>query len=203
MKDTPEYRVASDEVIQLLAEQPMVRLVTVDPEGWPRVGLHVFVSRGAEVEVHLANDDPQLADIRRTGRVVIEVDDVLSFSPSHWVDETNAAHADQYFRCAVMRGEPDVIAERATVVEHLRALLARYQPEGRYTGVDEGPALYDAYIDRLTIVRLAPADVTTKFKLAQKTSSDARLRIIEHLRTTGGAQNQATSVAIERHNGER
>src|SRR4051812_25783613 len=100
----------------------MVRLITVDPDGWPRVGLHVFVSRGLDVEVHLANDDEQLADMRRTPRAVIEVDDILSFSPSHWVDDRSAAHADQYYRCAMLRGVPELDATPDAVRDHLRAL---------------------------------------------------------------------------------
>src|SRR6185503_1249745 len=134
--------------------------------GWPRVGLHVYVHDGLAVEVHLANDDPQLADLRRTARVVVEVDDILSYSPSHWIDAENATHADQYYRCAMLRGEPTLVDASSAVVEHLRTLLERYQPEGKYAAVEHGHAAYMQYVERLTLVRLTPTDVATKFKLA-------------------------------------
>ena len=200
VKHTPEYRASNDEVIQLLADQPMVRLITIDADGWPRVGLHVHVTHGLHVELHLANDDPQLADLRRTGRVVIEVDEVLSFSPSHWVDDENASHADQYFRCATLRGEPELVSDRSAIVEHLRALLMCRQPEGMYVRVDEGHPLYAGYLDRLTLVRLAPADVVSKFKVAQQVSADTRARIVQRLGEHESAVNRATRRVIEQSN---
>jgi predicted FMN-binding regulatory protein PaiB len=202
MKDLPEYRVRDEDVVQLLDEQAMVRLITLDADGWPRIGLHVFVHRGLEVEVHLANDDPQLADIRRTARAVIEVDSVLSFSPSHWVDEENASHADQFYRFASLRAEPELVDRRAAVIDHLRATLARYQPEGRYHAVEDGHALYDHYVARLTLVRLVPTAVATKYKLAQTTPASARSQILQGLRERGSDVDQLSSRAIERHNSD-
>src|SRR3569623_476067 len=115
----------------------MLRLVTIDADGWPRVGLHVYVPRRLDLEVHLANDDAQLEDMRRTPRAVMEVDDILSFSPSHWVDEQSATHADQFYRCAMFRGVPELDPSGEAVTNHLRTLLQRYQPEGRYVGLDD------------------------------------------------------------------
>jgi transcriptional regulator len=160
--------------------------------------LHVHVPRGLGAELHLANDDPQLADMRRTSRAVIEVDEVLSFSPSHWLDAENAAHADQYYRCAILRGEPQLDDARSAVACHLRELLERYQPEGSHAPVDETNALYTGYLDRLTVVRLITTDISTKFKLAQKASANARERIVGRLRESTREVDRATSEVIER-----
>ena len=174
----------------------MVRLVTIDADGWPRVGLHVYVPRGLDIEVHLANDDAQLADMRRTPRAVMEVDEILSFSPSHWVDEHSATHADQFYRCAIFRGVPELDATSEAVADHLRALLERYQPEGRYVGLDEGRDAYGPLIGLLTVVRLTNAELSSKFKLAQVTSAEARSLIRHRLEEQGTPLARATSDAI-------
>jgi nitroimidazol reductase NimA-like FMN-containing flavoprotein (pyridoxamine 5'-phosphate oxidase superfamily) len=199
VKVTAAFSVQPSDAAELLAAHSMVRLITIDADGWPRVGLHVFVARGLDVEVHLANDDQQLADMRRIPRAVIEVDDVLSFSPSHWVDEHSATHADQYYRCVMLRGVPELDATSDAVRAHLRALLARHQPEGRYVGLDEDRAGYDPLIARLTVVRLTGAELSTKFKLGQGASTHARERIMDGLSEQGTDLARTTSEAIERH----
>ena len=174
----------------------MLRLVTIDADGWPRVGLHVYVACGLDLEVHLANDDAQLEDMRRTPRAVMEVDDILSFSPSHWVDEQSATHADQFYRCAMFRGVPELDPSGEAVTNHLRTLLQRYQPEGRYVGLDDDRASYGPLIGLLTVVRLTGAQLSTKFKLAQTTSSEARSLIRNRLDEQGTPLARATSEAL-------
>jgi hypothetical protein len=61
------------------------------------------VHDGLVVELHLVSDDPQLDDIRRGSPAVIEVDEVLASAPSHWIDPSDATHADQFYRCAALR----------------------------------------------------------------------------------------------------
>lgn len=199
MKNEREYRASDEEVIRLLTERPMIHLVTVDEAGWPRVGLHVFVHDGLAVEVHLPHEDPQLGDIRRTGRATIQVDDILVFSPSHWVDETNAAHADHYFRTASLSGEPELLNSRDAIVAHLQTLLHRFQPEGKYIGMEENMAMYEALVDRLTVVRLRPTAISTKFKLGQKAPASVQSRIIRQLRLRDSELDRATIAAMERH----
>jgi predicted FMN-binding regulatory protein PaiB len=197
MMDYPAFRAGDGDVAALLADQRMVRLITVDVDGWPRVGVHVHTSQGLDVEVHLVRADPALEDIARSGRALIEVDEVMASAPSHWVDDENASHADQFYRCAVLRGEVELTTDRAQIAEHLSRLLVKQQPEGRYVPLDERPDLYGGYLDRLTLVRMRTTRLTTKFKLAQRTPREARTRIVTRLRERGSPIDFRTADAIE------
>jgi hypothetical protein len=196
VKHLPEYDASQVDAAQLLAQQRIVRLVTVDPAGWPRVGLHVFVHDELSVEMHLANDDPQLDDMRRTSLAVVEVDRLLAFSPSYWVDPESATHGNQYYQFAAFRGEPELAGSPEDVAAHLRALLARYQPEGGYEPIADDSSLYRSYYDQLTVVRLRPIEVLTKFKLLQLASPSVRTRVVDGLLERGGEVDRATMSAI-------
>jgi uncharacterized protein len=197
MMDYPAFRANEHDVALLLAEQRMVRLITVDAEGWPRVGLHVHTSRGLLVEIHLVNTDPALEDIERSGKLVLEVDEIMSSAPSHWVDGENASHADQFYRHASLRGTVEVTRSREALVTHLTDLLAKQQPEGRYATIDARRDLYDHYLDRLTLVRMQATEVTSKFKLAQRTPQEARERIVDGLRSRAAPADLHTAALVE------
>jgi uncharacterized protein len=198
MMDYPAFRAGEGDVAALLADQHMVRLITVDPDGWPRAGLHVHTSQGLDVEIHLVRTDPALEDIARSDKVVLEVDEVMSSAPSHWVDGDNASHADQFYRCALLRGTVELTTDAGAIIAHLAALLEKQQPEGRYAPLSARPDLYDGYLQRLTLVRMRTTEVTTKFKLGQRTPREAREQIISRLRERGTPIDVRSADLIER-----
>src|SRR4051812_21253061 len=111
MKEYPQFTASSDDVVALLASQRLARIVTIAPDGIPRIGLHVFIHDGLTVEMHFAMDDAQLDDVRRGSPVVIEVDETLATAPSHWIDEANATNADQFYLCASVWGPTSIVTD--------------------------------------------------------------------------------------------
>lgn len=197
MKEYPAFTASPDAVVDLLSSQRMVRLVTIDGDGIPRIGVHVFVHDGLEVELHLVSDDPQLDDIRRGSPAVIEVDEVLSTVPSHWMDPADATHADQFYRCASLWGAAETTTETEAVAAHLRGIMARYQPEGQHAPVVADHELYRRPIGRLTLVRVRGTALRSKFKLAQRTGREDRGAIVRGLEERGGEQDARTARLID------
>src|SRR6476661_6574680 len=111
MKEYPAFSASAPDIIDLLQTQRLARLVTIDPDGIPRIGVHVFVHEALDVELHLVSDDPQLDDIRRGSPAVIEVDEPLASAPSYWMDPADATNADQFYRCASLWGATEVTAD--------------------------------------------------------------------------------------------
>jgi transcriptional regulator len=197
MKEYPAFTASPDEVVDLLSSQRMVRLATIDGDGIPRIGVHVFVHDGLEVELHLVSDDPQLDDVRRGSPAVIEVDEVLSSVPSHWMDPADATHADQFYRCASLWGATETTTEPEAVAAHLRGIMARYQPEGRHTPVSADHDLYRRPIGRLTIVRVRGTSLRSKFKLAQRTGREDKAAIHRGLEERRGDLDARTLRLID------
>jgi transcriptional regulator len=198
MKEYPAFAATVEQVADLLSSQRLVRLVTIDPEGIPRIGVHVFVHDALAVELHLVLDDPQLDDIRRGSPAVIEVDEVLATAPSHWTDPVDATHADQFYRCASLWGATETTTDPEAIAAHLRGIMGRYQPEGRHAPVVAGEAMYRRPIERLAVVRVRGSSVRSKFKLAQRTSRESRRQILQGLGDRGGELDKRTSELIDR-----
>ena len=196
MKDYPEFRASREQIDELLASQRLGRLIAVDQDGWPQVGLHPYTWDRGVLEVHLVNSDEQLAALRGQSRAVFEVDDVLSAAPSHWLDEQDATNADHFYRCVILRGPMSLSTDVAGVESHLQRLLAKYQPEGRYAAIDRNDPLYGKYMAALTLVRIDAQDIRSKFKLAQRTSEVDRGQIVRQLRERADPRDHRTVDAI-------
>jgi predicted FMN-binding regulatory protein PaiB len=197
MKEYPAFNASQQDIIDLIASQRLARIVTIDPEGIPRIGVHVFVHDGLTVELHLVADDPQLEDIRRGSPVVIEVDEVLANSPSHWVDPANATHADQFYRCASLWGATEVTTDIDAVSSHLSEIMRRYQPEGRHEPVAPDHDFYAKAMRRLAIVRIQGTSTRSKFKLAQRTGRESREKILRGFHERGAPLDPRTAELIE------
>lgn len=202
MKEHPAFRPSEQDVIALFASQRLARIVTIDPGGIPRVGIHVFVHDGLTIEMHMAKDDTQLADVQRGSPVVIEVDEVLSSAASHWIDEENATHADQFYRFASVWGPTEIVTSPDAIAEHLRRILAKYQPEGRHAPVAASAEYYRDAIRFLEVVRIHGTSIRSKFKLAQATEPATRDVIVQRLRDRQGQLDERTAALIERASGK-
>ena len=196
MKEYPAFTASPEDVVDLLASQRMVRLVTIDDSGIPRVGVHVFVHEDLHVELHLVSDDPQLDDIRRGSPAVIEVDEVLASGPSHWIDAQDATHADQFYRCASLWGETETTTDLEAVTKHLQGIMRRYQPEGRHVPVSSDNDMYRRPMTRLTVVRIRGTSLRSKFKLAQRTGREPRAQILQGLERRGRPVDERTAELI-------
>src|SRR5687768_9246081 len=100
------YEAPEADVAELIANHIAGRLITVGADGTPHVGVFPFLHREGRIEVHLAEGDEQIADLRRepASRCVFEVGDALAYVPSYWEDEHNASGADIYHRTVVIEG---------------------------------------------------------------------------------------------------
>lgn len=202
MKEYPAFTASSEDVVDLLRSQRLARLVTIDPDGIPRIGVHVFVHDGLNVELHLVSDDPQLGDIRRGSPAVIEVDEPLSTAPSHWMDPADATNADQFYRCASLWGVTELSTDVEAIASHLRGIMSRYQPEGKHAPVTSDHELYGRQIRRLTVVRIRGTSMRSKFKLAQRTGRESRAQILDGLQKRQDPLDARTAERIEKATGQ-
>jgi predicted FMN-binding regulatory protein PaiB len=192
------YEAPEEHAADLIANQTAGRLITVGADGTPHVGVFPFLRRDGRIELHLAEGDEQLTDLRRGSSCVFEVGDVLAYVPSYWEDEHNASGADIYHRTVVVEGVAELVADADVVAEHLRNLLSRYQPEGRYVAVDAANEMYARMLRRLTLVRLTIGRLRSKFKLGQQRPVDMRQRIIAELRQRNRPADLTAAEAVSR-----
>jgi predicted FMN-binding regulatory protein PaiB len=188
--------VPREEVDRFVQAQEMGRLVSVDSEGRPHIGLYPFVYAGAAVEIHLVRSDEQIADLRARPRCLFEVDEVLATIPSYWVHPENAATATAYHRTVIFECTATVSDDPAVLAAQQVRLLARYQPEGGFRPLAPDEPLYRGAIAHIAAVTLSITSRRPKFKLGQNRPVAARASIIAELRGRGRPNDARAADAL-------
>jgi len=189
--DVPEGAIDS-----LLAGARLCRLITSGEE-LPHIGLYPFVHEPGSFALHLHRADEQIADLRERPRCVVEVDEVLSTIPSHWIDPENAMFATAFHRTAVFECRAELVDDAPGVAQVQREFMQRYQPEGDYHPVAWDDAMYSKVIKILVGVRLSVERVRVKFKLGQNRDFDTRALVARRLRERALGVDVQTAAAIE------
>ena len=179
----------------LLTRARLVRLVTYDGRV-PHIGLYPFTHDAGGFELHLHRKDEQIADLRSHGVCAIEVDEVLSTIPSHWVDPDNAVFATAYHRTAVFECDATLTDDAEAIAQQQTRIMARYQPEGGHRPVRDD-AMYAGLLRMLVGVRLAVTATKVKFKLGQNRPFAVRAKLVERLRERGGEGDARTADALQ------
>ena len=157
--------------------QELGRLITVDANGTPHVGLYPFVRSEGTVDLHLVREDEVAVDLRARPRCVFEVDEPLGVIPSYWVHAEYGGSATAYHRTVIFECTASVLDEPRAVAAQQQRLMARYQPEGGFRAIDPDDPLYRGALRQLAAVRLTVERVRTKFKLGQNRPAETRRKV--------------------------
>jgi predicted FMN-binding regulatory protein PaiB len=189
----PSYDAPAGGVESLIRETPVARLITVDSDGRPHLGIFPFIAGDGWFELHLARGDEQLDHLRAHPNVLIEVDEIFGPIKSHWVGR-EATHADMYYRAALFDVDAQLFASTDAVASHLEKLVARYQPEGGYDPIKSTPG-YREYFAYLTVVHLTVTRARSKFKLGQGGAAESLAAIHSKLLERGSERDVAAVQA--------
>ncbi len=191
--DVPEETLAA-----FVHEQELGRLLTVDGDGFPHLGLYPFAYDGSAFEIHLHRADDQLAHLEARPRCAFALDEVLAAVPSYWIDPENAVAATAYHRTVLFECEVAMVSRDAAVLSAQQTrLLARYQPEGGFRAVSAGEPIYRGALGVITAVRLAITGRKVKWKLGQNRKADVRARVAAELRRRGRPRDARAADALE------
>jgi predicted FMN-binding regulatory protein PaiB len=189
--------VPADAVRALVAAARLCRLVTVGAAQFPQLGLYPFTQDETGFALHLHRADEQLADLRERPACVLEVDEVLSDIPSHWIDPHDASFASAFHRTVAFECTATLSNDPAALARQQNLLLARYQPEGGFRPVAADDPDYTPMLRLLVGVRLEVRATKVKFKLAQNRDLATRAKIVERLRERGSALDARTAEALQ------
>lgn len=175
----------------LLAASPVVRLLTVNPDGVPAAGMVHFTGDASLVEFHLRRDHPQLPHLAARP-MALEADEYFTAVPSHWVDRFDGAALAPYYRLAVLHGESERVEAAETLAEHFTRFMAKYQPEGAYEPFSAGGGALQGFV----LVRFKVNRVDFSWRLGQHHPPELRRKLIDKLRTRGRLGDQRAADEI-------
>jgi uncharacterized protein len=190
--DVPE-----DVLTGFVASQQLGRLITVGDGGQPHIGLYPFLPLGATIEMHLHRDDEQLADVRANRKCAFEVDEIHATIPSHWVHPTNAMFATAYHRTVIFECDAEVSEDHAVLGAQQQRLMQRYQPDGGFTAVNAGHAMYHGPFGKIAALTLRVRERKVKWKLAQNRDREYREKVIAELRRRARPADAGAADALQ------
>jgi predicted FMN-binding regulatory protein PaiB len=177
--------------------QQLGRLVTADAAGQPHIGLYPFLFLGQSIEMHLHRDDEQLGDLAANARCVFEVDEVLGSIPSHWIHPANAMFATAYHRVVIFECEAVVSDDPEVLAAQQQRLMQYYQPDGGYTPVSTGHAMYRGPFREIRALTLDVRARKVKWKLGQNRKPEQLRHVIDELRKRGRPNDPAAADALQ------
>jgi len=189
--------VPDDALRAFVTSHQLGRLVTVNAEGQPHIGLYPFLFLDDHIEMHLHRDDEQLADLAVNPRCAFEVDEVLGTIPSHWAHATNAMFATGYHRTVIFECEATITSDPDQQAAQQQRLMQSYQPEGGHTEVTSAHAMYRGAFNQIRALSLAVRARKVKWKLAQNRDRSTREKIIGELRKRGRPTDTAAAEALQ------
>jgi transcriptional regulator len=190
--DVPE-----DTLCAFVAAQQLGRLVTVNGDGQPHIGLYPFVFLGDRIEMHLHRHDEQLADLLANPRCAFEVDEVLGSIPSHWVHASNAMFATAYHRAVIFECHAAVSEDGEVLAEQQQRLMQHYQPDGGHTPVTTEHAMYRGAFKEIRALTLTVRARKVKWKLGQNRKPEQLTKVIGELRRRGRPTDGAAADALQ------
>jgi len=195
----PSNRYPTDPAVAdaFVAGQRHGTLIATDADGFPQVSILPFVKTGELIEVHCVRADPTFRAIQANPRVTFFVSDFLAFSPHDWIDPDDAGRATLHFRAVAFECEATLSVEPAEVAATLSRLVQAYEPGKHYLPIADDE-MYGQRLLRLAALKLQVVHTHAKFKEGPAAPpEDARARVVEGLRTRGGAGDARAADVIQ------
>lgn len=190
----PIFRADRERALALLRRAPVVHLATTTPEGAPVLRALDAVVLGEAIYFHGARAGEKARCMGRPA--VVSAEELVVHLPSWMVHPTAASAASTLYRSVQVHGTVVEVTDPAEKVRALEALVARWQPEGRYTPVDAGDPAQRGELAGTLVFKVAFDRVDGKEKLGQNRAPAEVQRILEGLWERGAPGDVAAIEAI-------
>ena len=168
---------SKEKIVNFLNEEKTGRIGSIDENGYPQIIPMNFVFTNNAIYMHSHIRGEKLDNIKRDSKVGFEVDKNLEFLPSYFFDAEDASLADTLYISVIIKGEASVINENEEKVLALNALMKKYQPEGKYSPMNEDMEVLDA----VAVIKIVPKEMNGKYKIGQNMSKKERVELAQNI----------------------
>jgi ribosomal protein S18 acetylase RimI-like enzyme/nitroimidazol reductase NimA-like FMN-containing flavoprotein (pyridoxamine 5'-phosphate oxidase superfamily) len=198
MRKAQFFQTSEADAVRLIVRAGLVRMATTTPEGEPVLrALHGVWVDGA-LAFHGATVGEKALAVGRPA--VLSADETVASIPSWFLDAEMACPATTLYRAAQVHGVIERVDDGRQKAAVLEALMARFQPEGRYEPIDPDDPRYAKPVRSIGVYRVRPTRITGKAKLTQNRTPAERARVIAQLWRRGDAGDDAAIEAIREAN---
>ncbi|AKG36016.1 pyridoxamine 5'-phosphate oxidase family protein [Paenibacillus durus] len=188
-----EFKVEQEEELQsFLDEMSFGFLGVIDGQGRPRVIPLNFVYTGGCFYFHGSHAGGKMDAIRKMDKVCFTVADEFALIPSYFTDPQMACPATAYFKSVTAFGTAEIVTDLNEKAAAMEKFMQKLQPEGGYDPIDAENPKYRPQLKAVAVVRIAPEEITAKFKFGQNLKEEERSAVISGLEARGGERDAET-----------
>jgi len=185
----------------LFERAPSVRFAWVGVDGRPLLRTFTAVVVDGRLCFHGADAGEKQEILGRPA--VASADEIVAQVASYWIHPELACPASTYFISAIAEGRVRAVREPERRARVLRALMARFQPEGGHAPIAHDDKRYRKVIEELFVAELVPERVSAKFKLGQHRTRSQIEGVLRGLWQRGGPGDLRAVRAIAEAHPER
>ena len=182
---------SKNKIIEFLNMEPVGRIASLDPNGFPqvipmnfvfvqtkdpRILSHRIIKLDA-VYMHSHPFGEKLENIKRNSKAGFEVDRHVCFLPSYYFHPSDASQADTLYISVVMKGNAMIVEDDEEKAEALNSLMEKYQKEGRYEPLDP----HMPSVQEVTVIKIVPEEIRGKYKIGQHWAPAYRLKMARNI----------------------
>jgi nitroimidazol reductase NimA-like FMN-containing flavoprotein (pyridoxamine 5'-phosphate oxidase superfamily) len=182
---------SKNKIIEFLNREPVGRIASLDPNGFPqvipmnfvfvhpkdpRILSHRIIKLDA-VYMHSHPFGEKLENIKRDSKAGFEVDRHVCFLPSYYFHPSDASQADTLYISVVMKGNAMIVEDDEEKAEALNSLMEKYQKEGRYEPLDP----HMPSVQEVTVIKIVPEEIRGKYKIGQHWAPAYRLKMARNI----------------------
>ena len=178
-------------IIEFLNSEPVGRIASLDPNGFPQVIPMNFVFVQANdprvhsrriikldaVYMHSHPVGEKLENIKGNSKTGFEVDRHVCFLPSYYFHPSDASQADTLYISVVIKGNAMIVEDNEEKSEALNLLMEKYQKEGKYEQLDP----YMPSVHEVTVIKIVPEEMRSKYKIGQHWAPAYRLKMARNI----------------------
>ena len=178
-------------IIEFLNSEPVGRIASLDPNGFPQVIPMNFVFVQANdprvhsrriikldaVYMHSHPVGEKLENIKGNSKTGFEVDRHVCFLPSYYFHPSDASQADTLYISVVIKGNAMIVEDNEEKSEALNLLMEKYQKEGKYEQLDP----YMPSVHEVTVIKIVPEEMRGKYKIGQHWAPAYRLKMARNI----------------------
>ncbi|QKF59586.1 pyridoxamine 5'-phosphate oxidase family protein [Aliarcobacter lanthieri] len=147
-----------------------------------------FVYFQGSIYFHGSNEGKKIDTIKENPNGSFLVVQPYSTIPSYFFDTVAACPATQFFASVLLEGILSFIENGDEKAKVLNALMKKLQKDGGYEEIAYDKAMYTKMLDKVTIIRLNPQNISCKIKVGQNLNDEKRDKLTQKL------ENRASNI---------
>lgn len=193
-----EFEIFDNSLIhEFVATQAVGSLAIYDKVSrYPEIFPLNYVLSGDYIYMHTFSASTKIRIIKKDPNAVFSIYREYSIIPSYFIGD-NEKSIDQFYKSVIIKGEIEIVRDKATKKNALVMLAHRFQPESELKAED---IFDDNVLGKTAVLRMPFRDISAKFRFGQQLTAAQLENVCNNLLLRGTLIDKETEKEIKKFN---